>query len=123
MACIVAALESHDDVGLLRQPVDDLALSFVAPLSADDDNIGHSRVFPLQLPKHERDQSGEPASNSGSCTQPKSRPGPFACEAYNRIKEAAYRRKQKGALGGFETAFKPLISPENLCRENGSGCT
>ena len=41
MAGIVAALEAHDDVGLLRQPVDDLALPFVTPLGADDDNIGH----------------------------------------------------------------------------------
>jgi hypothetical protein len=41
MAGIVAALEAHDDIGLLRQPVDDLALPFVAPLGADDDNIGH----------------------------------------------------------------------------------
>ena len=41
MAGIVAALEAHDDIGLLRQPVDDLALPLVAPLGADDDNIGH----------------------------------------------------------------------------------
>ncbi len=41
MAGIVAALEAHDDVGLLRQPVDDLALPLVAPLGADDNNIGH----------------------------------------------------------------------------------
>ena len=41
MAGIVTALEAHDDIGLLRQPVDDLALPFVAPLGADDDNIGH----------------------------------------------------------------------------------
>jgi len=41
MAGIVTALEAHDDVGLLRQPVDDLALPLVAPLGADDDNIGH----------------------------------------------------------------------------------
>ena len=46
MAGIVAALEAHDDVGLLRQPVDDLALPLVAPLGADDDNIGHPWVFP-----------------------------------------------------------------------------
>ena len=49
MAGIVAALEAHDDVGLLRQPVDDLALPFVAPLGADDDNIGHFESVPLQL--------------------------------------------------------------------------
>src|SRR5437588_6684033 len=47
MAGIVAALEAHDDVGLLRQPVDDLALPFVAPLGADDDNIGHLAGIPL----------------------------------------------------------------------------
>ncbi len=41
MAGIVAALEAHDDIGLLRQPVDDLALPLVTPLGADDDNIGH----------------------------------------------------------------------------------
>ncbi len=43
VAGIVAALEADDDVGLLRQPVDDLAFSFVAPLGADDNNIGHGR--------------------------------------------------------------------------------
>src|SRR5204862_2234716 len=46
MAGIVAALEAHDDVGLLRQPVNDLALPFVAPLGADDDNIGHFAAIP-----------------------------------------------------------------------------
>ena len=46
MAGIVAALEAHDDVGLLRQPVDDLALPLVAPLGADDDNIGHFADVP-----------------------------------------------------------------------------
>ncbi len=49
VARIVAALETDHDIGLLRQPVDDLAFSFVAPLGADDDDIGHSQVFPLQL--------------------------------------------------------------------------
>ena len=46
VAGIVAALEAHDDVGLLRQPVDDLALPLVAPLGADDDNIGHCESVP-----------------------------------------------------------------------------
>jgi len=46
MTSIVAALEAHDDVGLLRQPVDDLALPLVAPLGADDDNIGHFADIP-----------------------------------------------------------------------------
>src|SRR5579883_2437536 len=30
--CIVAALKAHNDVGTLRKPIDDLALSFIAPL-------------------------------------------------------------------------------------------
>ena len=46
MTGIMAALEAHNDVSLLRQPVDDLALPFVAPLGADDDNIGHFADIP-----------------------------------------------------------------------------
>jgi hypothetical protein len=38
----MAALKAHDDVGPDRQPIDDLALSFVAPLGADNDNVGQS---------------------------------------------------------------------------------
>ena len=41
VAGIVAALEAHDDVGALRQPVDDLALALVAPLGADHHHIRH----------------------------------------------------------------------------------
>ncbi len=37
VAGIGAALIAHDDVGLLGQHVDELALAFVAPLGADDD--------------------------------------------------------------------------------------
>ena len=36
---VVAALEAHHAVGLLGQPVDDLALAFVAPLGTDDDDV------------------------------------------------------------------------------------
>ena len=39
VAGIVAALEADDHVGAARQPVDDLALAFVAPLGADDGHI------------------------------------------------------------------------------------
>src|SRR5271156_4518879 len=45
MAGVMAALEPHDNVGADRQPIDDLALSFVAPLGADNDNIGHRRLL------------------------------------------------------------------------------
>ena len=42
---VVAALEAHDTLRALGQPVDDLALAFVAPLGADDDDVlGHDRV-------------------------------------------------------------------------------
>jgi hypothetical protein len=46
MAGIVAALEADHDVRLLRQPINDLAFPFVAPLGSDDDNIGHFALFP-----------------------------------------------------------------------------
>ena len=41
VAGIVAALEADDHVGAAREPVDDLALAFVAPLGADDGDITH----------------------------------------------------------------------------------
>ena len=42
----MAALKADHDIGLLGQPIDDLALAFVAPLGADHDNIGHQEVSP-----------------------------------------------------------------------------
>ena len=47
MAGVVAALEAHHDIGLEREPVDDLAFAFVAPLGADHDHIRHGRCPPL----------------------------------------------------------------------------
>ena len=41
VAGIVAALEAHDHVGPLGEPVDDLALALVAPLGADHRYICH----------------------------------------------------------------------------------
>ena len=41
VAGVMAALEAHDHVGAARQPVDDLALAFVAPLGADDGDVSH----------------------------------------------------------------------------------
>ena len=44
VAGVVAALEAHDDVGALGQPVDDLALALVAPLGAHHHHICHLRL-------------------------------------------------------------------------------
>ena len=60
VAGIVAALEAHDDVGLLGQPVDDLAFAFVAPLGPDYHNIRHERCFPASA----RTLSREPPARS-----------------------------------------------------------
>ena len=49
VAGIVAALEAHHDIGARRQPVDDLAFAFVAPLGADHRNIGH-RIATARIP-------------------------------------------------------------------------
>jgi hypothetical protein len=46
MAGIMAALEADDDVGLLGEPIDNLALAFVTPLGADNDDIRHEECFP-----------------------------------------------------------------------------
>ena len=42
VAGVVAALEADDDVGLLGEQVDDLALALVAPLGADDHGAWHA---------------------------------------------------------------------------------
>src|SRR4029077_6032806 len=36
---VVPALEPHDAIGVLGEPVDDLAFAFIAPLGADDDDV------------------------------------------------------------------------------------
>jgi hypothetical protein len=41
MARIVAALEADDDVGLLGEPIDDLAFALIAPLRANHNDICH----------------------------------------------------------------------------------
>ena len=38
-----AAVVAADEIGVLREQVDDLALALVAPLGADDDGAGHAR--------------------------------------------------------------------------------
>jgi hypothetical protein len=43
--------------------------------------------------------------------QAKTRPGPLACEATHRIKDATGRRKQDGHRPIRRIGFKPLISP------------
>ena len=45
VARIMSTLEANDDVGLLRQPVDDFPLSLVPPLGTDHDHIGHEAPF------------------------------------------------------------------------------
>ena len=41
VAGVMTALEPHHHVGAARQPIDDLALAFVAPLGADDGDVSH----------------------------------------------------------------------------------
>ncbi len=41
MSGVRPALVAADEIGVLSQQVDDLPLSFVAPLRADDDRCGH----------------------------------------------------------------------------------
>ena len=44
MAGIVAALKAHHHIGALGKPIDNLALAFVAPLGADDHDVGHDEI-------------------------------------------------------------------------------
>ena len=75
MAGVVAALEADDDVGLLGQPVDDLAFAFVAPLGADHHHIRH------------RDILAQPGSRHA---QPGRRPaGALSDKGCSRVRQAA----------------------------------
>ena len=44
VAGVVAALEADDRLGVVGEPVDDLALALVAPLRADDDDVAARAV-------------------------------------------------------------------------------
>jgi hypothetical protein len=43
VAGVVTALEAHHALGVVRQPVHDLALALVTPLGADDDDVAPAR--------------------------------------------------------------------------------
>jgi hypothetical protein len=58
MAGIVAALKAHHDIGALRQPVDDLALALIAPLGADDHDVGQIRLPSTSLRKKPNGPAG-----------------------------------------------------------------
>ena len=43
VARIMATLEARDHIGTFRQPIDDLAFAFIAPLGPDNNDISHGR--------------------------------------------------------------------------------
>ncbi|KAI1694499.1 hypothetical protein Ddc_22071 [Ditylenchus destructor] len=47
VARVVAALETHHTLGVIGQPVNDLALALVTPLSADHDHVWRPRAISL----------------------------------------------------------------------------
>ena len=52
VAGIVPALEAHDALRLFGQPVDDLALAFIAPLGTDDDDVlAHAMLILGEYPR------------------------------------------------------------------------
>ena len=54
MAGVVTALISRDDVEMRREEIDDLALAFVAPLSAQDREIHNVVRFYMMRPPGDR---------------------------------------------------------------------
>src|SRR5215475_4857546 len=73
------------------------------------------RLFPLQSALHPGTICyGKPVPTVSGFARPaqlKARPGPLACEALNRIKEAALLGKQKDPFDRPKTSPNPLISP------------
>ena len=74
VAGVVAALEAHDDVGLVGQPVDDLALALVAPLGANDHDVRHADPS-REKPRREAGAFGEPCRLSSAMVAARSRRG------------------------------------------------
>src|SRR5579863_6377498 len=67
-----------------------------------------SQLFPLQLSLFRHDLF----EKSGLSPLDQGVPGPTACEAHNRIKDAGYRRKQEGAFGSLKKAYQPIDIPQ-----------
>src|SRR5262245_16080834 len=67
----MAALETHDDVRLLGEPIDNLTLAFVPPLGADDHHIRHG------APLRQQPVAGmQPPRPTGACHRAGHRPDP-----------------------------------------------
>jgi hypothetical protein len=86
----MAALKADHDIGLLGQPIDDLAFAFVTPLGADHDNIRHGNS-----PQQADENFNEP--DTGGSRLP-------------RILDDAARSKEKWALKTVLCLAKLLVS-------------
>ena len=62
-----AALVAADEVGVLGEQVDDLALALVAPLRADDDGRRHARSVPIRRPGAAPPAYGLPIGSADAC--------------------------------------------------------
>ena len=77
VASIVAALKAHHHIGLLGQPVHQLALALIAPLGTDHNNIGH-RISPMRKikkPRHDAPGLVRPALKAKQRGEQGSEPG------------------------------------------------
>jgi len=56
VASIVAALESHHNIGPFWKPIDNFSFAFIAPLRADNCHIGHDMILldMTTAPEHDR---------------------------------------------------------------------
>jgi hypothetical protein len=51
MTGVMSALKANDHVGATPEPIDDLALAFVAPLGADDGDVTHEKSLFCEVRK------------------------------------------------------------------------
>src|ERR1700722_5924619 len=119
MAGVVAALKTHDDIGLLRQPVDDLALSLITPLGADDDNIPHSQLFPLQLSWFRHDLFEKPVSTLWITVQ--GHTGARAHARHTSDKGSGWSRQARRHSGQLRSPNQPIDIPRKYAPHRASG--
>ena len=116
VAGVVAALEAHDDVGLLGQPVDDLALALVAPLGANDHDVRHADPS-REKPRREAGAFGEPCRLSSAMVAARSRrASPARTRLWPRgLSARGFPSGVRASASRGEREAWPVLSSERTC--------
>ena len=128
MARVRATLVAADEIGVLREQVDDLSLPLVAPLRADDDGRGHARqsCSCVRLRPSPRAASSGSSSGAVSTTETAGKPeaahGPSAPARFPAMTSGAPPSRRSRARSGSAPAVTtpPTTNAEPTLRASPS---